>query len=361
MNLRILGSGAVLTAILIALTLSITWAAATPIDDPYSTDNSQWNGTSTLLTLGFKPVKSNLLSALSTPATPSTVFILAPTLKFTPAEAYGLTGYLRNGGILVLADSIGSGNQLLALLGLPVRFDGRLLVDTLFYTTQPTFPTIIDLTPSTLTTGVGELALNYATALNITDTRAVRILASSTPFSFLDTNRNGKLDRGEPTGPFPVLAQVTVGKGSVIVFTSPASFTNAMLNVTGNSILLRNILKTVPPGNMLLDESHLTPSPFTGTKEVAEEIVMGMLNGGMLGSIQLGLAVLTVAVVAARYGYRKPPKGEGKGTHTGPGPETGDVDSILKLHPTWSRERLEYVKRELDVTRKWRRLGSEEE
>jgi hypothetical protein len=361
MNLRVFGSGAAVAAILIGLTISIAWAAATPIDDPYSTANSQWNGTSTLLALGFKPVKSNLLSTLSTPATPSIVFILGPSLGFTSAEADRLTGYLRNGGILVLADSIGSGNQLLALLRLPMRFDGRLLVDTLFYTTQPIFPTIVDFTPSILSIGIGELTLNYATALNITDARTVRILASSTPFSFLDTNRNGKLDPGEPTGPFPVLAEVTVGKGSVIVFSSPASFTNGMLNVTDNSLLLQNILKTAPPGNVLIDETHLTPSPFTPTKELAQEVVMGMLNGGMLGSLKLGLVALTVGIVAVRYGYRKSPKKETKGTDTGSRPETDDIDSILKLHPTWSRERLGYVKRELDVTRKWRQSRFEEE
>lgn len=361
MKFRILGSGAVVAAILIGLTVSIAWAAATPIADPYSTANPQWNGTSTLLALGFKPVKSNLLSALSTPAPPSIVFILGPSLQFTSAEADGLTGYLANGGVLVLADNIGSGNQLLALLGLPVRFDGRLLLDTLFYTTQPTLPTIVNLPPSTLSTGIGELTLNYATALNITDARTVRTLASSTPFSFLDTNRNGKLDPGEPTGPFPVLAETSVGKGSVIVFSSPASFTNGMLNVTDNTPLLQNILKTAPPGNVLLDESHLTPSPFTATKEVAEEMVTGMWNGGMLGSIKLGLAALTVGTVAVRYGYRRPPKKKERGNDAGSRPEKDDVDSTLKLHPTWSRERLEYVKRELDVTRKWRRLGFEEE
>jgi hypothetical protein len=361
MNFRIFGSGAVVAAILIALTVSVAWAAATPIDDPYSTANSQWNGTSTLLALGVKPVKSNFQRALSTPATPSIVLILGPIMQFTTAEADGLAAYLRNGGRLVLADNIGSGNQLLALLGLPVRFDGRLLVDTLFYTTQPIFPTVVDFTPSDLTSGVAELALNYATVLNITNTGTVRILATSTPFSFLSTNRNGKLEPGEPTGPFPVLAEIAVGKGSVILFSSPASFTNGMLNMTDNTLLLQNILKTAPPGNALIDESHLTPSPFTPTKEMAQEIVTGIWNGGMLGSIKLGLTVLIVGVLAARYGYRRPSKKQRKGTRTGPRLELDDVDSILKLHPTWSRERLEYVKRELDVTRKWRRLGLEEE
>jgi len=359
MNLRIFGSGPVVAAILIGLTVSVAWAAATPINDPYSTANPQWNGTSTLLTLGFKPVKTDLLGAVSTPNHPSVVFILGPSLPFTPAEAGGLRGYLRDGGIVVLADNLGTGNQLLALLGLPVRFDGRLLLDTLFYTTQPTFPTVVDFfTPSTLTTGVGELALNYATVLNITDTRTVTTLATSTPFSFLDTKRDGKLDAGDPTGPLPVLATVAVGKGSAIIFSSPASFTNSMLNMTDNSLLLQNIMKTAPPGNVLLDETHLTPSPFTATKETAQQIILGIWDGGMLGSIKLFLASLTIGVVAVRYGYRKPPK-KGKATEPDVHPERDDIDSILKLHPTWNRERLEYVKRELEATRKWRRLSVE--
>lgn len=244
-------------------------------------------------------------------------------------------------------------------MNIPIRFNGRLLVDTLFYTKQPTFPTAVDFPTSDLTTGMNELAMNYATALNITNNRSVRILATSTPFSFLDTNQNGKHDLGEPSGPFPVLAELAIGKGSVIAFASPASFTNGMLNVADNSILLQNIVKSAPEGSLLLDETHLTPSPFTPTKEVAQQMVLTALNGGMLGSIKLALTALVMGIVGVRYAYRKPQKEEGKVGYEIQVAGIADVDSILQLHPTWSREKLEYVKRELDVTQKWRRLRAE--
>ena len=361
MKLRALGSGPIIGSLLIGLIISIAWAATSPVNDAYSTTNSQWNGTSMLLARGFKPVQSDLGTALSTPTAPSALFIIGPSRQFTTTEADTITAYVADGGMLILADNFGSGNSLLELMGLPIRFDGRLLVDTLFYTKQPTSPTIVDLPQSGLLNGVNELAMNYATALNITNDKSVRILATSTPFSFLATNQNGARNPGEPSGPFPVLAEQSIGKGSVIVFTSPASFTNGMLNIADNSIFLQNIVKSAAEGSLLLDQTHLTPSPFTPAKEAAQQMVQAALNGGMPGSMELTLTALATCIVAVRYAYRKPEKEE---VRVGDGVQlagTADIDSILQMHPTWSREKLEYVKRELDVTQKWRRLRAEEE
>ena len=230
----------------------------------------------------------------------------------------------------------------------------------MFYTRQPNFPTAIDFNPSNLTAGLSELALGYATALNITDASAVRGLAASTPFSFLDTNRTGRLVEGDPTGPFPVLAEISVGRGTMILFSSPASLTNSMINLGDNALLLQNVLKAAPPGAVLLDQTHSAPSPFTGTVKIAQETVAGILQGNMPGSIKLGLALLTLGLIAVRYGYRKPEeKREEKSEE--PRPEADEIEEIVKLHPTWRRRSLEYVKRELEVTRKWRDLSFEEE
>jgi len=361
LRLRALGSGAVVASLLIGLIISIGWAATSTIDDAYSTANSQWNGTSTLLERGFRPVQSDLEMALSSPTAPSALFILGPSGQFTQSEADAINGYLADGGILLLADNFGSGNSLLELMGLPIRFDGRLLVDTLFYTKHPTFPTAVDFPISDLTEGINELAMNYATALNITNSKSVRILATSTPFSFLDINQDGKHGPGEPSGPFPVLAELGIGKGSAIAFASPASFTNGMLNMGDNSIFLQNIVKSAPEGSLLLDETHLTPSPFTPAKEAAKQMVLTALNGGMLGSMKLGLTALVMCIVAVRYAYRRPQEEEVRVGNVIQPAVTTDIDSIMQLHPTWSREKLEYVKRELDVTQKWRRLRFEEE
>jgi hypothetical protein len=203
--------------------------------------------------------------------------------------------------------------------------------------------------------------MNYATALNITNSKSVRILATSTPFSFLDINQDGKHGPSEPSGPFPVLAELGIGKGSAIAFASPASFTNGMLNMGDNSIFLQNIVKSAPEGSLLLDETHLTPSPFTPAKEAAKQMVLTALNGGMLGSMKLGLTALVMCIVAVRYAYRRPQEEEVRVGNVIQPAVTTDIDSIMQLHPTWSREKLEYVKRELDVTQKWRRLRFEEE
>ena len=276
MRLRALGSGPVIVALLVALTLSIVWAASSPVDDPYSTANTQWNGTSELVRRDYAHVSSDIARAFSSENASGAVLVVGPSRQFTQAEANTISDQLARGGLLVLADNFGSGNSLLDLMGLPVRFSGKLLVDTLFYQKSPLFPLIVDMPPSEFSVGMNELVLNYACTLNITAGSNVRILASSTPFSFIDMDRDGVKDAGEPSGPFPVLAEVAVGKGAILLFSSPASLANGMIDQADNSVLVQNIAKQAErfggSRTVLLDESHNEASPFYTSKADSEQL-----------------------------------------------------------------------------------------
>ena len=363
MKLHAIASAPLLATLLLALTVSIVWAANSPIDDPYSALNTAWNGTSGLAGRGFLTVNEDLTGRLSS-TNATEVMLLGPTRRFTSSEASSIANFVRRGGLLVITDNFGSSNSLLELLELPVRFDGRLLIDPLFYQKQPLFPVISDFVPSEFSTGVVTLLLNYATALNVTTGGPVAVLARSSPFSFLDLNRNGEKNPGEPSGAFPVLAELPLGEGTIILFTSPASFTNGLIDEANNGALIQNIAKHASQpehhSELLLDQSHLQPSPFTPAKLMARQLTISVLEGGMQLSGKLGLAAIAMVLVAARYMYKRPRKDTLEKTEHPHIVRSMDVESVLRLHPTWDRKTLEYVASEVEASMNWRRLSEKE-
>ena len=360
MKLRLLGSWPFIAALLLGLTVSLAWAATSPVDDPYSTLNSQWNGTSELATRGFVPVSAGLEKVLPTTSSPAILLEIGPSRQFTKSDSDAIRDYLARGGLLLVADSFGSSNGLLELLGVPARFDGRVLVDSLFYRKQPVFPVSFTFSSSPYLADVDELVLNHATVLNITNQGKVSVLASSSPFSFLDLNQDGAKDTEEPSGPFPILLEASMGKGEVVLFTSPASLANDLINEAGNGVLIENIIRSMSQPAaataLLLDETHLEPSPFTPAKAFATDFVTSIVQGGMGLNGKLGLTFLAMSIVAVRFMARKP----------SPETETSkpyriirsfDLNSVMRMHPTWNRRQLEYIGRELEASMKWRHLG----
>jgi len=360
MRLRTLASGPLIVAFLLGLTLSIVWAASLPVDDPYSTANQQWNGTSELVKMGFVPVTSDLAGTLSSTNYPALLLIDGPGRGFTQADADAVRSFVTGGRVLAIADNFGSGNGLLEFLGLPVRFDGRVLIDPLFYRKDPAFPLLFKMPSSSLSPGVDEVVLNYATVLTIKPGGNVKVLGSSSPFSFLDADKDGKKDADELSGSFPVLAESAMGDGAIILFSSPASFGNGLIQEADNSVLLGNIVRRASQPNQravpLLDQTHLDASPFTPAKLAAKELVSEAVNGGMELSSKLGLTAAAIVIVAARFAYRKPPPEEPKRAKPPGRSPLLEVDSVLRLHPTWDRGKLEYVAREIEASTRWRRL-----
>lgn len=362
MGPRLLGSAPFIAALLLGIGLSMAWAATTPVDDAYFTTNPQWNGTSELAARGFNPVNEGFERTLSLTDAPAILLEIGPSRQFTEVDVNPIRAFLASGGLLLLADNSGSGNGLLELLGVPARFDSRLLADSLFYRKQTVFPVSTDLPSSPYSTSVNELVLDYATVLNITSHENVSVLASSSAFSFLDLNRDGLKDPDEPSGPFPVLAELIIGKGSIILFTSPASLANGLIHEGDNSVFMENIIQTasqLTPAALLLDETHLEPSPPTTAKIFAKGLVTSMLEGNMGLTGKLGLAILTIAIIVARFTVRKPVPQTGT-SKPYRSVQSFDMDSVIQLHPTWNRRRLEYVARELEASMKWRHLHERE-
>ena len=234
---------------LTALTLALL-TALYPANVDFSLENPSWNGMSSLAELGAEPV--NLAEAYALDPLKYAVLVIGPSKPFSEDEVRALKSFLARGGLVVVADDFGAGNQLLEALGVPARLSGRLLVDPLFFFNAPQLPLA--------SWGGRRIALNYATVINAT---AGRVLAWSSPFSYLDLNLNGRRDEGEPAGPFPVAVELRVGPGTLIVVSDSSLFLNSMMGREANRDFLLAILGGRRPA---VDVGHWEETPLTRAK-----------------------------------------------------------------------------------------------
>ena len=293
-----------------------------PVDD-FNPDNLGWNGLSDLSSdLHLKRVKNLLGENLLLNPSNTTLLIIGPEEEFTEAEARVIRSFLEAGGSVILADDFGSGNSLLQLLGINVRFSGSLLVDPLFKERSMRFPRIRSLSKDMESIGVEELVFNYATVIE----GCVRPIGFSSYYSFLDLNLNGVWDKGEPKGPFAVACMVSIGRGRLFILSDPSIVINSMLPFGDN---LGFIKALVGSRTVYLDESHWRPSLLAQAKDS----LMVMVRFMSLPEIRYTMLVGVVFVI---FRYRRVVK-----------PRESEVEKVLMRNPTWDRELLVRLEREM--------------
>ena len=217
-------------SLFLGVLLSITVSTVQPVTDDYLLDNFEWNGCSQLRHLTNTTIVRDLGRIKELQPKTALVIIAGPAKPFSREEGDLLRQFLNSGGTTLIADKLGRGNSLLEQWAVSVRFDNASLEDPLFYSKQPRFPLTYDLVPDPLTLDVEELLLGNPTALVIPEKGSVRPLAWTSPYSFLDKNRNGIKDVDEKQGPFAVLATTNIGQGTLILLSSPEILTNSLLN-----------------------------------------------------------------------------------------------------------------------------------
>ncbi len=297
-----------------------------PLDDLWL-ENPFWNGLSNVYSR-LHPVRLRDLTSLRSVVEPSvcTVLMLGPSRPFTAREVEAVRAFLVSGGRVVLADDFGTGNSLLQGLDLEVRFSGLLLLDPLFKNKNSHMPRVSNVSSSRYTDGVEGLTLNYPTVLN--HTKTVLVLAWSTPFSYLAAAPS-RPSNDSVAGPFPVVAEVTVREGSLILISDSSLFINSMLDQGGNMALLRG----VAGGTVYLDEAHSMSSRLAKVKMFMAE-VQSLLRMMEIRYTLTGLLVLVVVKVKWSGGETEQK-------------EESRVDAVLSRHPEWDRRLLE----ELDEKR----------
>jgi len=313
----------VLAGLAAAILASILVIYFTPSIDDFDPGNPGWNGLSELSSiLQVKPLKSLSAIALEEDPSDALIIIAGPEKNFTAEEASAIEQFIRAGGYLILADDFGSGNSLLGLLEVGARFDGSLLLDPLFKYRSSKLPEVHRFSDEFTRYNLSSLVLDYATSID----GCGEPVALSSSYSFLDENLNGARDVGEPEGPLAVACEIRLGRGRIFLISDPSMMVNSMLNRGSNLEFLKILADN---RTVYLDESHWKPSSLEEAKTLIGSAA-AYLHAPEIRYSLLGLILLMIV----RY-RRGGAAGE------------SEVEKVLMRNPTWDRELLARLEREM--------------
>ncbi len=314
---------------LLASTLTMLAIIATiPSTDSFSPDNPGYNGISVFVTRYNASITS--IGDLDNMGLGTAVLVIGPDKPFEESDALTARRYVERGGILVIADDFGSGNTLLSMLNLGVRFNGSLLLDPVYMYRNPALP----IATVSIANNTYRLYLNYATFLSFSGGGAC--IGFSSIFSYADSNLDSQKDPSEPGGPLCIVYVERLGSGSIYVVSDPSVFINAMLGLGDNSGFIDALLgdKAVYVVGGLWS---------VGSYTVIRSQVIGFLSLLLLSSIKYPvIAVLSLIIYAAsKRIYMQMVKSSGV-------PRLRViVDSLSKRHPEWDKSVLERLAREV--------------
>jgi len=266
-----------------------------------------------------------------------TLVVVGPSTGFSGLEAEEAKEFLEGGGVIFIADDFGTGNQLLEKLGVGARFSGR-PVEDIFYRKNADFPLSVRVAEPGLA-GVRSLTLNRPAFITGAEGEAYTSRVS--------------LSRGERRM-HPILAEVSYGKGKIVMLSDPGALMNDMAGVNGR--FFEALASYLGGGNIYFDESHhagfnpLSLSTSFVHKELDREMAFGLL---------LAIAALAVLVESGALG-----KAGGRVAGLIPRRE----EDIYGALPGWvEREKLEEMVGEMKTGSRlgedygWRRVFEEAE
>jgi len=284
-----------------------------PVIDDLFVRNPFWNGLSDVYNL-LDPIRVQNLDVLyrSDPSS-STLLFIGPSTGFSVDEVESVKVFAERGGHVIVADDFGSGNDLLEGLGLDVRFTGDLLLDSVFYDMEHTYPRLLNFSAHNMMPR--DIVLNYATTLS--DDFLVHSIETSSPFSFVSREKLVEFRS------YPVLGCVEYGDGEITLFSDSSVWINSMIGKEGNRDLLLGMAK----GNVYIDEVHLAPSILTELNRV----FVGLYFILRIPEVRYSLVVFGSLML---WYYRSKPSGEAP---------LDEVEELLKRHSEWDREQVSWL------------------
>lgn len=277
-------------AVLIGLGLAVVLAVgavATTSTAAFGPYNPSWDGSSDLREQleGESDVEVDLLREPSryegSGAEGTTAFVVAPDESYRGADASRIRRFVEDGGRLVVFENVGgAGNTLLADVGADARIDGRVLRDDYRHSNGPTMPIATGVRNHALTSGVEQLTLNYATAV---EPNTATVLVTTSDLATL-----GDADRQLDLTAHPVATVESVGDGEVVVVGDPSLTINAMVDEPDNAAFLRSLY--ADSDRVLLDRSHVGDlPPLTAALLTVRDAPLLQLLLGSVGITAVGL------------------------------------------------------------------------
>lgn len=258
-------------------------------------------------------------------------------------EAYGaddgaqVADFVRRGGTVVIADDIGTTNQLLQEIGASTRIDGTPLRDERNYHRSPALPVATQTTDHPYVAESDSFTLNHGSALS---PNGANVLIQSSEYSYLDQNQNEEFDGNEAIAPQPVMTIEEVGNGQVIVISDTSALINIMLERPGNRAFVQQLFDA--HDRVLIDQSHAGDIPplALALLVLRESAILQMLVVvGLVGGIGL-LDRRPERLQAIQQWLSGPTEAQPTATSLQP----AELRAILEAqHPEWDSDRQERV------------------
>ncbi len=174
-----------------------------------------------------------------------TVLIIGSDVGYSTIEVDELKAFLENGGTVLIADDFGTGNELLEKLGLKARFS-KIPVKDIFYSKRMEFPVVVRIEDPELAIGVERLVLNIPSAIMGLEGEAFSSRVSVV---------------GRSMKSYPVLAEVSYGRGKIILLSDPGVLINDMQDE--NRRFVENLVQTLPPPYYYDEAHHSDFNPYS--------------------------------------------------------------------------------------------------
>lgn len=335
-----LGLPRLVLVVLVVCTVAGIVLAASTSSVAFGSFNSAWDGASELQTeaesAGAEGDIIRNVSGYSGGSQNDTLaVILSPTDGYGPGETDRIRTFVRNGGTLLVAEDFGEhSNDLLARIGAQARIDGRVVRDERYNYRAPSLPVAQNVSNHTLTRNVDSFTLNRGTYIR---PNGAKVLAGTSQYAYVDSNRNGNLDDSDPVRTVPVVTTESVGDGQVVVVSDPSAFINAMLDRPGNQAFVSNLFGAHE--RVLLDYSHAQQlPPLTVALLIIRETPIAQLLLGVMSVFAVALWTRDLDILQ---------RVRGRISDDDVGRRAADPESLAsfvrKRHPDWEDERVERV------------------
>ncbi len=282
-------------------------------------------------------------------ANETVAFVVAPDTSYSEADADRVRQFVEDGGTLVIMENFGEpGAELLTAVGADAQPDGRLVLDNQQYDRGPAMPIATGVENHSRTTGVEQLSLNYATAI---EPGNGTVLVSTSEFVYLAEDDDDEIDDEDDLTSYPVATTEPVGDGDVVVVGDPSIAINAMYGEPDNAAFLR--AQYADTEQVLFDLSHAdSVPPLVGT--------LLAIRGSALLQALIGLLAVGSLAALSRWQLRPAIERRYRAVTGSPSIEI-DGDSMIsdadraaylrQRHPDWDERRIQRVIAALNRTR----------
>lgn len=273
--------------------------------------------------------------------------VIAPDKPYQGADIAHVRQFVEDGGTLVVMENFGpGGEQLIADVGADAQPNGGLLKDDLNYYQAPAMPVAAGVENHTLTTGVDQLTLNYATAIQPGN---ATVLIRTSEFAYLVDNDSQGVDDADELSAYPVATVETVENGSVVVVGDPSISINAMVDQPDNGVFLERLY--TQGDTVLFDVSHneqlpvLTQAVVLIRGSAPAQVLIGLVGvaGVWLLSRRPIESALRRFVAHLPAGPWSPAVSTRRHHSTSVMSDDGRAEYLRRRHPEWDEERIQRV------------------